>query len=146
MCSISYLISAHGVIDNACLCESVSTHTRVIRKLLRAGCNTSALWQIWNRVSIIVCHLDPVLLICPTKVLIEITGKTAPVKYSIAGLPSITECRDWGGKMVLVRGLIILWQELTLTCLMGWEALICNVLHMITFNKVKEGPQTFDTF
>jgi len=33
---------------------------------------------------------------------IEITGKIAPVKYSIAGVPSITR-NDCGGKMVLER-------------------------------------------
>lgn len=109
------------------VCACASTHAWVIRRLPRAGCNTLATWQIWNRVSIIVCHLDPVLLICPTKVLIEITGKTAPVKYSIAGLPSITENRDCGWKMVLVSGLIIFLHESTITCLLGWQALICNV-------------------
>ena len=87
-----------------------------------------------------VSHLDSVLLICPTKVLIEITEKTAPVKYSIAGLPSITQKRDCGGKRVLVRGLIIFQQELTVACLLGWAALICNVLCMIAFNKAKETP------
>lgn len=65
--------------------------------------------QIWKRVSIILSHLDPVLLICPTKVLIEITGKTAAVKYSIAGLASISQC---GGKGVLARGEIILQHKL----------------------------------
>lgn len=85
----------------------------MIRELPRARCNTLAMWQIWDRVSIIVSHLESVLLICPTKVLIEITGKTASVKYSIARLPSITQKRDCGGKRVLVRGLIILQSELT---------------------------------
>lgn len=112
-----------------------------LERLPTAGCNTLATWQILNRVGIIFSHLDSVLLICPTKVLIEITGNRASVKYSIVGLPSVTQKRDCGGKSVLVRGLITFQRKLAVTCLLGWEAFICNDQCMVTFNKAKEKPK-----
>lgn len=48
----------------------------------------------------IVCHLNPVLRTHPNKALIDVRGKTAPVKYLILELASIME-RDCGRKRVL---------------------------------------------
>ena len=65
-----------------------------------------------------VSHLDPVLLICPTKVLIEITGETGLVKPSIAGAPNQlhTESGLCRGKGAAGRTDRFLPCESTVTC------------------------------
>lgn len=98
ICFISYSMSWNAFIDGSCAC-------------LHASGEPTAGWLVSFQQMAVMCwphdryrtesalfssHLGPVLLICFTTALIEITRKAAILKPSIAALSSLTQNRGFG--------------------------------------------------